>query len=131
MVIMSHNKSEILRNDKDNEMIQLVDKMIFDIVGMALIVIGINILYLKRYSKLANNYIKNQLSLMLVSSIVCILNLNIYFNLENNFSIDELHLKGIGLAIFLGAGGILTNILYNKFFKEEESKYNSTNEEYL
>ena len=83
-------------------MIKLVDKMIFDIVGVVLILFAIRFSYLKRYSKGANNYIKNQLSLLLVSSIVCIFSLNIYYNLENNLRIDALYLNGIGLAIFLG-----------------------------
>ena len=112
-------------------MIKLIDKILFDIIGVILIVYFIKFSYLKRYSKCANNYIKNQLNLLLTSSIVCILTLNIYYNIENNLKLDSLYLNGIGLAVFLGAGGILINNLYNKYFKEKKSIYNPTNEEYL
>lgn len=62
---------------------------------------------------------------------MCVLSLNIYYNIENNLKLDSLYFNGIILAIFLGIGGILINKLYNKYFKVEESVYNPTDEEYL
>ena len=112
-------------------MLKLIDKMLFDIIGVILIVFFIRFSYLKRYIRCANNYIKNQLNLLISGSIVCIINLNIYYNIENNLKLDSLYFNGIILAVFLGIGGILINKLYNKYFKVEESVYNPTDEEYL
>lgn len=112
-------------------MFDLVNKILLDIVGAGLIIVSIRLSYLKRYTANANEYIKNQLNLLMASSVVCILVLNIYYGVENMFHIDSLYLNGIGLAVFLGAGGILINRLYNKYFREIKSAYKPTNEEYL
>lgn len=53
-------------------MLKLVDKMLFDIIGVLLIVFFIRFSYLKRLTRCANNYIKNQLNLLIAGSIVCI-----------------------------------------------------------
>lgn len=110
---------------------KFIFKMISDIMAVILIVFSIKLLYSKRYTECANYYIKNQLYLLIASSIGCILTLNIYYTIENNLKLDSLYLNGIGLASFLGIGGILINKLYNRYFKEKKSAYIPTNEEYL
>lgn len=108
-----------------------INKMLFDICSIVLLIIFIKIMYKKRYTKLANEYMENQFGILGSSSIVCLIVLNVYFYLEDLLKIDSLQLDGIFITIFFLIGGILTNKLYELYFKSKESRFEATNEEYL
>lgn len=108
-----------------------MNKVIFKIIGTVLLIIFINIMYQKRYTKLACTYIKNQFCILGAASIGCIIILYSYYTIENLTHIDEKYLNGICLAVFMGGGGVLINKLYNSWFKSKLSKYEATDEEYL
>lgn len=111
--------------------LDIIYKMLFNIIGVILLIIFINIMYQNRYEKLACIYIKNQLGILGAGSVGCIIILYSYYTIENLLHIDEKYLNGICLALFLGIGGIFINKLYNLYFKSKLSNYKPTNEEYL
>ena len=108
-----------------------MDKILSNVVGVVLLIMFISIMYQKRYTRQANEYIENQLALLGAGSIGCIIILYTYYNIEKWLHIDEQYLKGICLAAFLGIGGILINKLYNSYFLSKSSRYKPSNEEYL
>lgn len=108
-----------------------MNKVLFKITGTVLLIIFINIMYQKRYTKLACTYIKNQLGILVSASIGCIIILYSYYTIENLTHIDEKYLNGICLSVFMGAGGILINKLYNYYFESKLSRYKPNDEEYL
>lgn len=111
--------------------LEIIHKMLYNIIGVILLIIFINIMYQNRYTKSACRYIKNQLGILGAGSVGCIIILFSYYTIENLLHIDEKYLNGICLALFLGIGGIFINKLYNLYFMSKFSSYKPTTEEYL
>ena len=108
-----------------------INKMLFDLYSILLLIIFIRILYKKRYTETANTYIENQFGILCSSSIVIMFVLYVYYYLENRLQIDANYLNGLFLILFFLSGGILTNKFFELYFKSKNSNYDSSSEEYL
>ena len=104
---------------------------LYDIVTPTIIISFISTLYVGCYTKQANLYIKNQLFTYLSSTYSCALTLYLYYVLENKYHIDSKYLNGIMLALFLTAGGLLTNQIYDLIKERKGNTFKADDPEYL
>lgn len=108
-----------------------MNKFTFDLCNMALIIMGIQKMYKKRYSISANQYMSNQLNIILASSTCCMIILYIYNLIEKRLCLNSLWFDDICLTVLFLIGGILTNNLFKYFFHCSRSQYIPSDEEYL
>ncbi len=106
----------------------LFKNILLDIACISCINYIILVMYRLSYKKEAMPYLDSQLRIIGTSGMSCSLVLNIYYYLENKYSIDT---YGLMLILAFLFGGLLSNYLYKHYFHLKTSRFQPTDSEYL
>lgn len=108
----------------------IINWVIIDVVTIAIMINFFKFLYLKRYGKVACDYIKGELDIFMIYCLTLTVGLYAYYYLEQIFLLDEKYTNGIILTFFYGGIGLISKWLCQKWINQK-SKYKPTKEEYL
>lgn len=110
-------------------MLELFENAMMDIVSMLLIILSIDIVYKKRYQVSGYLYVKEQLNMLSTYCVIFLIIFYLYYYLENKFHYDSEYMNGIFLVVFILLAGIVSKIIYKKYFANKLSHYQSSDED--